>query len=236
VTRIRRRRPGRRLIAGLGLGLGLGLAIALSIARARAARADRHELTIGIRPALGAARIADDGTAERAHVRSRGLAAGASFGVRDWLDLGGELVTANFDRADYRRATLPVSVNPLSGRLMRATRHAQLRGVATLRLGVAWVPFVQLALGAAIRERSAALLFTDTAQGPRWLIPDDQGPELTFDIVTGVRAGLERRLTPRWTAGVAVAASQSTGIFNSDLQTADLSLSLAYTWYPRLAP
>jgi len=219
-----------------GIRRHLRLILAPTLALAPAARADRHELTIGIRPARGTARIADDGTAERVAVRSRGLAAGASFGVRDWLDLGGELVAADFDTADYRRATLPVSVNLRSGPLVRATRHAQLRGVVTLRLGVAWVPFVQLALGVGVRERSAAIVFTDTAQGPQWLIPDGQGSELTLDIVAGVRAGLERRLTPHWTAGVAVAASQSTGIFNPDLQTADLSLSLAYTWYPRLAP
>ena len=210
--------------------------LALALAPGLPAHADRHELTIGMRPTRGSARIADDGTTERAQVRSRGFAAGASWGVRDWLDLGGELVAADFDEASYQMATLPVSVNPRTGPLKRSSRHAQLRGVATLRLGVAWVPFVQLALGAGARHRFTALLLAPTAQGERWLIPDGQRQEVTIDVVAGIRAGLERRLTPRWTAGVSAAASHSTGIFTPDLQTADLTLSLSYTWYPRLAP
>jgi hypothetical protein len=211
-------------------------AAALALAWVPPARADRHEVTIGIRPMRGTARIAESGTDERPEVRSRGLAGGVSWGVRDWLDLGGELVAADFDEASYQMATLPVSVNLRTGPLRRFTRHAQLRGVATLRLGVAWVPFVQLALGAGARQRSSALLYAPTAQGERWLTPDDQGAEITLDIVAGIRAGLERRLTPHWTAGVSAAAAHSTGIFNPDLQTADITLSLSYTWYPRLAP
>lgn len=203
---------------------------------AQPAHADRYELTIGIRPTRGTARIDESGTDERAEVRSRGLAGGASWGVRDWLDLGGELVVADFDEASYRMATLPVSVNPLSGPLKRSSRHAQLRGVATLRLGVAWVPFVQLALGAGARHRFTALLYGPTSQGERWLIPDGQRQEVTIDLVAGVRAGLERRLTPHWTAGVSAAAAQSIGLFTPDLQTTDVTLSLSYTWYPLRSP
>jgi hypothetical protein len=211
-------------------------ALVFTLAPARPAHADRYELTIGVRPTRGTARIGDAGTTERAHVQSRGLAAGASWGVRDWLDLGGELVATDFDEATYQMATLPVSVDPLSGPLKRSSRLAQLRGVATLRLGVTWVPFVQLALGAGARHRFTALLYSPTAQGERWLVPDGQGQEVTIDVVAAVRAGLERRLTPHWTAGISAAVSHATGIFTPDLQTADITLSLSYAWYPRLTP
>jgi hypothetical protein len=212
------------------------LVLALALAWSPPARADRYEVTLWLRPTSGVARVADSGTEERDTVESRGLAAGASFGVRDWLDLGGELVAADFEEAQYALATLPVSVNLFSGPLKRSSRIAQARGVATFRFGVKWVPTIQLALGAGARHRFTALLFVRTAQGPRWVIPDDQRQEVTVDIVTAVRAGFERRLTPHWTAGISAAVSQSIGIFAPDVQTADVSVSLSYTWYPLLAP
>ena len=209
---------------------------ALALSWAHPARADRYETTLVLRPTGGVARIAEAGTDEIVQVRSRGFAGGASWGVRHWLDLGGELVAGYFDEASYRMATLPISVNPLSGPLKRTSTIAQLRGVATLRLGVGWVPFVQLALGAGARHRTTALLYGPTTQGDRWLIPDGQRREVTIDLVTGLRAGLERRLTVHWAAGVSAAVSQSFGIFTPDLQTADVTVSVSYTWYPLLAP
>ena len=198
------------------------------------ARADRDELTIALRPTSGEARIWEAGTEERVQVKSRGFAGGVSLGVRDWLDLGGEIVAGYFDEASYEMATLPISVNPLSGPLKRTSRIAQLRGVATFRVGVGWVPFLQLALGAGARHRTTALLWGPTTQGMRWLIPDGQREEISLDLVTGARAGLERRLTVHWTAGVSAAVAHSFGVFRPDLQTADLTISVSYTWYPLL--
>jgi hypothetical protein len=202
----------------------------------RPARADRHAVTLSIRPLRGSARISEAGTDERAEVRSRGGAASASLGVRDWLDLGGELVVAYFDEASYQMATLPISHNPLSGPVKRISNTAQLRGIATLRLGVGWVPFVQLSLGLGARYRTTALLYGPTTQGYRWLIPDGQREEVTLDVVTGIRAGLERRITVHWTAGVSAAAAHSFGVFTPDLQTSDVTISLSYSWYPLWAP
>jgi hypothetical protein len=202
----------------------------------RPACADRHEATLSIRPTKGSARIWEAGTDERVDVQSRGFAASASLGARDWLDLGGEIVLAYFDVASYQMATLPVSANPLSGPLNRKSNIAQLRGVATFRLGVVWVPFVQLALGLGARYRTTALLYGPTAQGERWLIPDHQREEVMLDLVTGARAGLERRITVHWTAGISAAVAHSFGVFRPDLQTFDVTLSLSYSWYPLLAP
>jgi hypothetical protein len=229
VTRARVRPPG----AGGALAAA---AAALAFAAPRSAQADRHELTLAVRPARGSARISEAGTDERVEVRSRGFAAGASLGVRDWLDLGGELVLGYFDKASYAWATLPISANPLSGPVERRSNTAQLRGVATLRLGVGWVPFVQLALGLGARYRTTALLYGPTSQGDRWLIPDGQREEVTLDVVTGIRAGLERRITVHWTAGVSAAAAHSFGVFRPDLQTTDVAISLSYSWYLLLAP
>lgn len=211
-------------------------ALGLAFAPTPPAHADRHEVTLEIRPTRGTARIWEDGTNESVKVSSRGVAASASRGVRDWLDLGGELVLGYFDLASYQMATLPISANPLSGPLKRRSDTAQLRGIATVRFGVGWVPFAQFALGLGARYRTTALLYGPTSQGNRWLIPDDQREEVTLDLVAGARAGLERRITVRWTVGVSVAVSHSIGVFRPDLQTSDAMVSLSYSWYPLFAP
>jgi hypothetical protein len=210
-------------------------AAVLALAWSQPAQADRYEATLAIRPTRGSARIWEDGTAESVKVRSRGFAASANLGMRDWLDFGGELVANWFDDASYQMATLPVSDNLFSGPLKRRSNNAQLRGTATFRLGVRWVPFVQLALGLGARYRTTALLYSSTAQGDRWLIPDGQREAVTLDLVTGARVGLERRVTVHWTVGFSAAMARSFGVFRPDLQTSDVTLSLAYSWYPLLA-
>jgi hypothetical protein len=183
----------------------------------------------------GSAVLREAGTDERVEVRSRGFAASATVGLRNWLDLGVELVASNFGEASYQWATVPVKADPLSGPLRRTTNIRQLRGVATLRVGVFWVPFVQLALGLGARFRSPALLYIPTAQGERWVISDDDR-EVALDLVTGARAGLERRLTVHWTAGISAAVAHSFGVFRPDLRTSDVMISLSYSWYPLFAP
>jgi len=196
------------------------------------ARADRFEATIAVRPTGGIARVAEAGTDARVTVPSAGLAGGLSWGVRNWLDLGGELGASALGEATYDRAMLLVDDSPMAGPLKRMTRIAQLRGVATLRLGVAWVPTVQLAIGAGARRRSSALLRGQSAQGETSYVPDGQEAAVTLDLVTAVRVGLEHRLTPSWTVGLSVGASQAFGVGAPDLQLADASFTLARAWYP----
>lgn len=196
------------------------------------ARADQFEATIAVRPMGGYARIAEAGTDVPATVHSAGLAGGLSWGVRNWLDLGGELAASTLGEATYDSAMVLVDNSPMAGPLRRMTRTAQLRGVATLRLGVAWVPTVQLALGAGARQRSSALLRGESVWGETIYVPDGHEAGITLDLVAAVRVGLERRLTPRWTVGVSVGASQAFGIGTPDLQFADASFTLARVWYP----
>src|SRR5262245_10020822 len=92
------------------------------------ARADRYEASIAIRPAGQIARIADRGTGELAVVPGGGFAGGLSWGLRNWLDLGGELAVSSFGEASYELATLPIGANPRTGNLSRRTGTMQLRG------------------------------------------------------------------------------------------------------------
>jgi hypothetical protein len=186
------------------------------------------ETTLALQLTRGLAVLWEAGTEASAEVDSRGVAASASFGVRPWLDLGGELGVAYLDEARYRRATLPLGGTLFTGPLRRTTNTAQLRGFATLRVGYLWTPFLQLALGAGARFRSTAAIYVPTAQGLLWLPPDDQGEEVSLDLVTGVRAGIERRVTVRWTAGISATAAHAFGVSTPDLRTSEVTFSLSY--------
>lgn len=205
---------------------------ALLLGPTAAARADRFEATVAVRPAGGYARVAETGAAAPATVPSAGLAGGLSWGVRNWLDLGGELAAGALGEATYDRATVLVDNSPMTGPLKRRTRLAQLRGVATLRLGVAWVPTVQLAVGAGARHRSSAVLRGGSVHGDAIYVPDGEAAGVTLDLVAAVRVGLEHRLTPSWTVGLSAGASQAFGLGAPDLQLADASVTLGRAWYP----
>ncbi|HSK01405.1 MAG TPA: hypothetical protein VK932_09195 [Kofleriaceae bacterium] len=210
--------------------IALGAA-ALVASLAPPARADRHEASISIRPTGQLAWIAERGAGDRAVVPGGGLTGGLHVGVRNWLDLGGELAAAAFGGATYAAAMLPIDGNPRTGVLSRHTRTLQLRGVATLRLGVGWVPTIQLAAGAGARQRSEAQLRTRASGSELVLVPDGEGEELALDLVAALRVGLERRLTPRWTIGASVGAAHCLGVGTPDMQLADATFSLSYNWY-----
>jgi hypothetical protein len=195
------------------------------------ARADRHEASIAIRPVGQLARIGDRGTGERATVPGGGLAGGLGWGVRNWLDIGGELAASSFAEAGYALAMLPVEANPRTGALSRRTQTVQLRGVATLRLGVGWVPTIQLLAGAGARLRSAARLRTPAPAAGLVLVPDGEDAELALDLVAALRIGLDRRLTRHWTIGAAVGAARCLGVGAPDMQLADATISISYSWY-----
>lgn len=76
--------------------------VALLLCLAPAARADRYEATLAVRPTGGYARIAETGADAAALVRSAGIAGGLSWGVRNWLDVGGELAASRARRGHLR--------------------------------------------------------------------------------------------------------------------------------------
>lgn len=216
-----RRPPALRLIVGAALACW-----------SLPTRADRFEATIAVRPTGGYARISEVGTDERPTVRSAGLAAGLSWGVRNWLDLGGELAITSLGEAFYDRAMLTVDAAPMAGPLKRMSRVSQLRGVATARFGVAWVPTLQLAIGPGARQRSSALLRGSSVQGETIYVPDGLDAGISLDFVTAVRVGVEHRLTEHWTIGISAGAAHVFGVGSPDVQMADAAVTIARAWYP----
>jgi hypothetical protein len=192
-----------------------------------------RSVMVGLQLATGSAVVREAGTGEPAKVGSRSVAASASLALRHWLDLGGELGATYLDEARYPSATLPIGAEMLAGPLRRSTNTAQLRSLATLRLGDVWMPVLQLSLGLGARFRSRAVMFVPTEQGSFWLPPDDQGAEVSLDLVTGIRAGFERRITLRWTAGLTAAIAHSFGVGAPNLRTTEVAFSLSYSrWAP----
>jgi len=206
------------------------------------AHADRYEAAFVVRPVGAVGRVAEPvgmggstGAPVVASIYGGGLAAGLSYGLRDWLDVGAELEAAGFTRATYDSASVMIENNPFMGRVERTTRAAQLRFGATLRLGVAWVPTLSLGLGLGARQRTAATLRFDD-QRVLLLTPDDMGASMSVDLLTAARVGLEHRLDRRWTIGVAAGAGHALGLGAPSLDILSMNLSLAYTWYPAFAP
>jgi hypothetical protein len=207
-------------------------AAALLAQLAPPARADQYEATLSLHSTAQVAEVSDRGTAERARVRGAGFAGDLRLGIRNWLDVGAELAVGAFGEASYAAATLPVGDNPRTGVLSRRTRTAQLRGLATLRLGVGWIPTLQLAVGAGARQRSTAELQSRGSSMALVLDPDGEDAEVTLDLVAGLRLGLDHRLNRSWTIGASVGAARCFGIGTPDLQLASATISVAYTWYP----
>lgn len=212
-----------RPLAALALVAGVTLA-----AMPEAARADRYEATLTLRPTGVLARVDDAGAQAPVTVAGGGLTTGLTWGVRNWLDVGGELTALALAPARYADAMADVFGNPQMGELSRTTRLAHLRGVATLRFGVGWVPTVQASLGVGGRQRTGARLAT--AAGV--VIPDGEEATLGVDVVTGLRVGLAHRLTRRWALGVSGGATAYFGLGAPDLQAFDATVALDYTWYP----
>jgi hypothetical protein len=209
--------------------------------RADEARADRYEATLVVRPTGTLGRVAEDvgsdGSSMVASVYGGGLDVGLSYGLRNWLDLGGELGAAGFTRATYDPAAVGIMGSALTGRVERTTRAAQLRAGATLRLGVAWVPVLYVGLGVGGRQRTdGTVVRDDRGVLPNGIAADGMPAGFSLDLVMAARAGLEHRLDRRWTAGVDMSASHAIGIGSPPLDVVSIGVSLSYTWYPVFSP
>ncbi|MBX3156797.1 MAG: hypothetical protein KF773_12395 [Deltaproteobacteria bacterium] len=203
--------------------------IAVALESARFARADRYEATIVVRSAGTLARVADDGTPESALVQGGGLVTGLSYGVLNWLDIGGEVAVHVTTHATYDTATLQVLGGMQTGELSRTTQLAHVRAGATLRLGVRWVPTLYIGIGAGGRHRSAAQLRTERGV----FAPDGQDSAITPDVLGTLRLGLDRRLTRRWSLGICAGATAYYGVTGTPgVQLLEANMSFAYTWYP----
>lgn len=211
-------------------------ALACSVAAlglTRTAAADTYEATLSVRPIGGTARFTEDvamgGQGLAASTYRGGLAAGLAYGVRNWLDVGGELVAASFSEASYDSAMVTITGVPTVGRLTRTSRLAQLRAGATLRLGVGWVPTLYLGMGGNARLPSDAAL---QGAGQTSRTPNNLSATVLFDLAVIGRIGFEHRLDRRWSVGFSIEAVRTAGFGGPPVDMLSAGISGAYTWYP----
>lgn len=213
---------------------GIALLVSL-VAMSGVARADRYEAVVGVRAVGVLARIGDDSTTGPITTTAPGggLAVRFAWGVRNYLDLGGEVTGVALTQASYENASRPISNTANAGTLTRTTRLAHAQVGATFRFGVRWVPLVGVGVGAGVRHRSTATLRVVTPSGSSAdLVPDDGESTTTVDLVASARVGLDYRANRRLTVGLALGATECLGASVPDLQLLEAGLHLSYTWYP----
>jgi hypothetical protein len=205
---------------------------------ARQAAADRYEATLTLRPIAAIGRVTEDvgdrapGAPVVASTYGGGGEVGLAYGLRNWLDVGAELAAAELTMATYAASRVAVEGNDTIGRLTRRARFVQLRGGATFRFGVSWVPTVHLGLGLGARVPTAATLRYEGPGRTFELVPDGMSATASLDAVANVRVGLEHRLDRRWTVGLGAEAMHAIGLGEPPLDVFSAGVSLSFTWYP----
>jgi hypothetical protein len=204
---------------------------------AREAAADRYEATVSVRPIAGIGRFTEDVTGgaggASASTSGGGGELGLAYGVRNWLDVSGELAAVGFTAARYDMAKVSVMGVPETGRVTRTSRLAQLRAGASLRLGLAWVPTLYVGAGLSARMPTAAALRTDVRGDTVELTPDGMSAKVQLDACFVARIGIDRRIDRRWSIGAAMEASHTLGLGASTFDLVSAGISIAYTWYPQ---
>jgi hypothetical protein len=209
--------------------------------RARDARADRYEAAFTMRPIGAVGRIAQRarGVGDGDAFVSRNGGGGEvsfSYGVRNWLDVEGEVAGAGFAQAIYDPVTVLVAGSTVTGRLARTTRLVQLRAGATLRFGVGWVPTVHLGVGVGGRVLTAGMLHDEERAHTYDVTPDGMSGGVAIDVVACARIGLEHRLDRRWSVGLSAEASYAAGFGTPPLEVVAAGAAFSYTWYPLVQP
>lgn len=157
-----------------------------------------------------------------------------AYGLRNWIDLDGELVASGFGQASYTGAQVLLGGSPTTGHLVRTTRLGQLRLGATLRTGVTWVATLHLGLGVGGRERTEGQLMSSSDGHVIGITPDGLGAGVAADAAAVIRLGVERRIDRRWSVGVSGEAVHMVGIGAPPIDGVSAGISVSYTWYPLL--
>jgi hypothetical protein len=214
-------------------------AIGTLVSLAGHAAADRYETTISLRPISAMARVTEnvgvgDGAPVSRTTRGGGGELALAVGLRNWLDLEGDLVGAAFEPVTYSTAMAMITGTPETGRLVRATRMAQLRLGATFRLGLVWAPTIHLGAGIGTRVLSAADLHFQDSGRQLDVTPDGMDTGFPLDFLVVARVGFEHRAGRHWSVGISAEAMRAVGLNTPPLDVVSASLSISYTWYSRL--
>lgn len=192
------------------------------------AHADNYEARWSTRPVVGLALLQEEGATSNELGLAGGASVSAAYGISNQLDLGVEVLALGtlmptFDAAIMSNGYIA------QGDFQRRSATTLLLVGPTWRFGaLGWTPVVSAALGGGVRLRSRGE-FIRTG-----LVPDDKVELAALDLALNAKAGLERRVSRRWTFGVYGSTLAAWSTRAPLLPVASISFGLSYVHYPQI--
>lgn len=188
--------------------------------------ADQHELQWHARPLVGVALMRDEWASDLGAAPAAGASLGISYGVTNHLDLGLEALSFATLAGTFDEAAVPTNGYTATGPYERRARFHGGTVNATWRLGVIWVPVINVGVGRTVRYRSAGV-FSEFDFAPMETPAED-----VKDWLVTTRSGVEYRMTPRWTLGAYGSLLMAYSPDAPGLAAASLSFGVSYVHYP----
>ncbi|MBK7537516.1 MAG: hypothetical protein IPI49_19520 [Myxococcales bacterium] len=192
--------------------------------------ADRYEVQWSARPLIGVAQMRDEWTSDYAAAPAAGMSLAVSYGVTNSLDLGVEALSFSTLAPTFEGAAVRTNGYTANGPYERRSDSVGGTVNATWRLGVVWVPIINMGVGRGVRYRSAGV-FT---RYPVDFSPMQTHAERVEDWLWTARSGVEYRMTPRWTFGGYGTLLLAWSPDAPTLPAASLSFGVSYVFYPNL--
>lgn len=197
------------------------------------ARADRREASLHAQLIGGVGITTDRASAESGSAPLGGVSGRASYATSNWFQYDLAMSFLATGGAAFSSGTfMPAGRPPVSGPFTVPTQLTRLDGGVTLRMGVAWIPTLRVALGAQARRRGAPTVTT----GGLEVTGEDQtgrGSELGLDLVGLGAVGLDHRLSRRLIVGGALGLSLALPLDGESFRTFEATVHASYYWYPR---
>lgn len=204
----------------------LAVAIALVCAFATAAHADADEASLDVHTVGGAAITGDSAAAdgETTDVAFGGLELRGTYATSDHYAYEVQVAFGRTSSAGFD----DIEVEGNTGSIERATLFSRLTAGVTARLGVRYIPTVQLAVGAQVRRVGSSRLVAGAA------VAEGPGADMLIDAVALAGIGLDYRHDKHWIFGLSVRAVHAFSFNDVPYDALEGMVSVQYYWYPRL--
>lgn len=212
----------KRLVIAVVFVAGLGTA-----------RADRRETSIHAHLVGGLATTGDADASESGSAPLGGLAVRASYATSNTFQYDVQLSLLGTGGASFPSTTFAPPGRPaVTGPYTISHQLTRLDGGVTLRLGVAWVPTVRLAVGGQARRAGGPTVMSGGSE----VTGEDElgrGSELGFDLVGTGTIGLDHRINRRLIVGAAAGASYAVPLGGESFRTIEVTFHAAWYFYRR---
>jgi hypothetical protein len=207
--------------------------VAFVLVGAGTAHADRRETSVHAHLVGGMATVGDQDASESASAPLGGLAVRASYATSNSYQYDVSLSLLATGGASFPSVTfMPPGHPAVTGPYSISSQVTRLDGGVTLRLGVAWIPTVRLAIGGQARRSGGPVVTNGSGE----VSGEDQlgrGSDLGFDLVGTGTIGLDHRINRRLIVGAAAGASMAVPLGGDAFRTIEVTAHAAYYWYPR---